>query len=129
MKTMSLDEFKAACLAQAPTNEQLVFRCPMCGTLQSGQDLINAGAGKTFEEVERYLGFSCIGRFTGAASPRAQQDGQPCNWTLGGLFKMHTLEVVTGDGKHHPHFDLATRSEAEAHWARAEGVQRGAKDA
>lgn len=129
MKTMSIDEFKAACVAQAPTNEKLVFRCPMCGTLQSGQDLINAGAGKTFEEIERYLGFSCIGRFTGAASPRAHQDGKPCNWTLGGLFKMHTLEVVTGDGKHHPHFDLATRSEAEAHWARTERDQPGAKDA
>lgn len=115
MKTMQLNEFHAACEAQAPSHDQIVFQCPMCGTLQSARDLIAAGAGTDFDAVERYLGFACIGRFTGAESPRSEPDGQPCNWTLGGLFQTHKLEVVTPDGKRHPHFELATREEADAH--------------
>lgn len=122
MKTMTLDEFHTACKAQAPSNDQIVFRCPMCKTLQTAADLIRAGAGKTFDEVETYLGFSCIGRFTGAGSPRKDPDGSPCNWTLGGLFRVHQFEVVTPDGEHHPRFELATREEAEQHRAaKAEG--------
>jgi len=114
---MTLDEFHAACMAQAPSNDLIVFRCPMCKTLQAAQDLITAGAGKTFDEVERYLGFSCLGRFTGAGSPRKEPDGKPCNWTLGGLFSLHRFEVITPDGKAHPRFALATKEEADAHRA------------
>lgn len=117
MKTMTLAEFQAACIAQARSHDQIVFRCPMCKTLQSGADLIRAGAGATFDEVERYLAFSCLGRFTGAPSPRKEPDGKPCNWTLGGLFTVHSLEVVTPDGKHHPRFDLASKEDADAHRA------------
>lgn len=117
MNTMTLAEFHAACKAQAPSHDQIVFRCPLCKTLQSGADLIRAGAGATFDEVERYLGFSCIGRFTGAPSPRAKPDGKPCDWTLGGLFRLHTFEVITPDGEHHPRFELATREEADQHRA------------
>ena len=115
MKTMMLSEFHEACKAQATSNDQIVFRCPMCKTLQSGADLIRAGAGATFDEVEKYLGFSCVGRFTGAGSPRKQPDGRPCNWTLGGLFHVHTFEVVTPDDKHHPRFELASKADADQH--------------
>jgi hypothetical protein len=117
MLTMTLDEFHAACMAQAPSSETIVMKCPMCGTLQAGRDLIDAGAGKDFDAVERYLGFSCVGRFTGATSPRKTPDGKPCNWTLGGLFSLHKLEVITPDGVRHPRFELATREEADAHRA------------
>lgn len=119
MITMTLDEFHAACKAQAKSAEQIVMKCPMCGTLQSALDLIAAGAGKDFDEIEGYLGFSCVGRFTGAPSPRKKQDGKPCNWTLGGLFSCHKFEVVTPDGKHHPRFELASLEEANQHRARA----------
>jgi hypothetical protein len=118
MNTMTLEEFHAACKAQAPSNDLIVFKCPTCSTLQSARDLISAGAGADFDAVQRYLGFSCIGRFTGAGSPRKEPDGQPCNWTLGGLFRTHRLEVVTPDGERHPQFELATHDEAEAHRAR-----------
>jgi hypothetical protein len=91
----------------------------MCQTLQSARDLIAAGAGSTFDDVQRSLGFSCVGRFTGAGSPRNVPDGNPCNWTLGGLFRVHQLEVVTPDGVKHPHFELASREEADAHRAKA----------
>lgn len=121
MKTLTLDEFQAACKAQAPSHDQIVFRCPMCGTLQSGVDLVAAGAGADFQAVERYLAFSCIGRFTGAESPRRKPDGSPCNWTLGGLLRTHKLEVVTADGMRHARFELATKDEADAHRAAQKG--------
>lgn len=125
MKTLTLDEFHAACKAQAPSAELIVFKCPMCGTLQTGRDLIAAGAGADLNAVERYLGFSCIGRFTNAGSPRGKPDGKPCDWSLGGLFQTHTMEVVTPDGKRHPRFELADHEEAAAHRATIEAVSTG----
>lgn len=119
MKTMTVAEFHAACKAQGvKSHEDTAMVCPMCGTVQSARDLIAAGAGADFDAVEKYLGFSCVGRFTGAVSPRKDRpDGQPCNWTLGGLFRTHKLEVVTPDGKHHPSFELATPEQAQQHAA------------
>ncbi len=115
MKRMTLEEFQAACMAQASRSELTTVKCPMCGTLQNALDFIAAGAGKDWDDVSRYLGFSCVGRFTGAESPRKQPDDQPCNWSLGGLFKTHRMVVVTPDGKEHPHFELASAEEATAH--------------
>lgn len=117
METVTLDEFIAKYKAQAPSNADVVFRCPMCKTLQSARDLIAAGAGTTFDDVEGYLGFSCVGRFQGGDAPRKVKDGKDCNWTLGGLFKVHELEVITPDGKRHPRFSLASPEEAAAHRA------------
>lgn len=118
MQTMTLDEFHTACKAQAPSALDIVFRCPMCQTLQCARDLIEAGAGADLDAVEQYLGFSCVGRFTSAPSPRPQPDGKPCDWTLGGLFSLHKFEVITPDGVRHPRFELATREDAQAHLAR-----------
>lgn len=116
MRQTTLDEFQAELKAQGVTShEHYAFVCPMCGTIQSAKDLIAAGAGENFEAVERLVGFSCVGRWTGAEGPRKAPDGKPCNWTLGGLLTLHTLEVVTPDGKTHPHFELATPEQAQAH--------------
>ena len=112
---MTVSEFHDALKAQGqPSHKSVLLKCPMCQTLQSAESLINAGAGDDFEAVEKYLGFSCVGRFTGASSPRKKPDGKPCNWTLGGLFQTHKLEVITPDGKRHPHFEVATAAEAQA---------------
>lgn len=62
------------------------FKCVHCGTSQSARDFIAAGLLK--EEIESYLGFSCIGRF---------DNSKGCDWTLGGLFQIHTLEVIFPD--------------------------------
>ncbi len=70
MQTMTLSEFKAAVQAQGVPHEHIAMKCPMCGTIQSGADLIAAGAGADFDAVEKYVAFSCVGRFTGAGSPR-----------------------------------------------------------
>ena len=118
MKTMTIEEYHAALRAQGTNDRaELVVICPMCGTAQTGSDLIRAGAGETFDEIEKYLGFSCVGRFTGANSPRKSPDGKPCNWTLGGLLQLHKLEVVAPDGEKHPRFEVATPEQAQAHWA------------
>ena len=95
MKTMTLEEYEAAIKAQGVPVEDVKFQCPRCKTLQSANDLIQAGAGKNLGEVEKYLAFSCVGRWDEAVG---------CDWTLGGLFQMHELEVATPDGKHHPRF-------------------------
>jgi len=115
MKTLTLDEFHQACRAQGVPSEDIAVVCPMCGTVQSCRDLVAAGAGADIDAVRAILGFNCVGRYTGAPGPRHSHDGKPCNWTLGGLFKLHTLEIVTPDGLHHPIFELATPEQAQAH--------------
>jgi hypothetical protein len=84
------------------------FVCPMCNTPQSAEDFYAAGFKRGTGEVNKYLGFSCIGRFTGKGpAKRASIVREGCDWTLGGLFQLHEVEIVTEDGKHCPHFDIA----------------------
>lgn len=96
MQTMTVSQFHESLRAQGVARrEDIAFTCSSCGTVQSAQSLINAGAGETFEDVERFLGFSCVGRWTNAGP---HKDGTPpgsgCDWTLGGLFKFHPIEVI-----------------------------------
>lgn len=115
-RRITLDELHAELRAQGVSaREHFAFRCVCCGTIQSGTSLMRAGAGATFDDVERWLGFSCVGRFTNAG-PRKKDDppGRGCDWTLGGFFTIHKLEVVTPDGKACPLFEPATPDEAQA---------------
>jgi hypothetical protein len=116
-RELTLAQFRAEVALQELPREDNAFVCPLCGCIQSARDLIGVGAGADFEAVRGYVGFSCVGRFTGAGSARKQADGRPCDWTLGGLFQLHDLEVITPDGGHHPHFELATPEQAQAHAA------------
>lgn len=123
MNTMTIEEFHAALNAQGVPLIHCAFRCPMCKTVQSAFDLLEVGAAKSMDEVEKYLAFSCIGRFTNAGPHRKwSPSGKGCDWTLGGLFKIHTFEVVTEDGERHPRFELATPEEAQAHYKKAREV-------
>lgn len=117
MKQQTLAEYHETLKAQGVPKEHLAMRCPMCGTIQSANDLIKAGAGKDFDDVERFLGFSCLGRFTHQKPPPNIKDGSQvgCNWTLGGLFRLHKLEVITPDGEKHPRFEPCTPQEAQSH--------------
>jgi len=72
------------------------FVCPACKTVQSIQDLLRAGVKK--EDVDGYMAFSCIGRFT---------KDKGCDWTLGGLFQIHTLEVELENGHKRAVFEFA----------------------
>lgn len=124
MKTLTLEQFHQACEDQGVLHPDIAVVCPMCGTVQSARDLVKAGAGPVLEVMQKILGFNCVGRYTGAPEPRHQPDGKPCNWSLGGFFKTHTLEVVTTDGKRWPVFEPATPEQAQAHarWATTEGA-------
>ena len=116
MKTMTVEEFREQIRAQAPSSVQACFVCPMCGTVQNMIDLIRAGAGETEDDVSKYIGFSCVGRFTHHKPPPQEKGSQSgCNWTLGGVLQLHKFEVVTDDGVRHPHFDLATPGQAAVH--------------
>ena len=95
MQTMTVNEFEMALKTQEVPIEEVTFRCPMCKTLQSAKDLINAEVGANLDEVEKYLAFSCVGRW---------DKNKGCNWTLGGLLQIHELEILTKDGKKHPRF-------------------------
>lgn len=114
LEQITLEEFRKRLKAQGVPRLHFAFKCPMCGTAQSAYTLIQEGAGETFKDVEKFLGFSCVGRWTGAKSPRKEPDGEPCNWTLGGLLHTHNLEVLTEDGEVHPRFEIASPEEAQA---------------
>lgn len=118
MRQITVEEFHGELRAQGVSGpEHLAFRCPRCRTIQSARDLIVAGAGADFEAVERVLAFSCVGRWTGAGPARTAPDGMPCDWTLGGLFRLHELEVVTPEGERCPRFEPVSPAEAQAHEA------------
>lgn len=73
--------------------KQWKFKCVQCGQSQCLQDFIDAGV----KEPENYVYFSCIGRYV---------VGRGCDWTLGGLFQIHKMEVEF-DGKRIPVFEMA----------------------
>lgn len=111
MKTMTHEEFLAEArrrFGEDPKKWKVV--CPACGTVQSIQQFIDAGV--SAEDISSCFAFSCIGRFTkqGDAGITAHHRNQPwdkgCNWTLGGLLRIHTLEVVI-DGHNRMTFELA----------------------
>jgi hypothetical protein len=113
---ITVAEFRDRMMAQGVSSQNhTALICPACQTVQSITDHIKAGA--TPDEAERAIGFACVGRRTNAGPPRKKPDGKPCNWSLGGLFQIHELTVVTEDGKKHPRFAFATPEQAQAHEA------------
>jgi hypothetical protein len=123
MRRITLQQFQEELIGQGVwSSDHFAFRCPMCGTIQSAADLIAAGAGADFDAVQKYLAYSCVGRFTGKKlHADSRRDAVGCDWTLGGLFRTHVLEVIDEDGGIHPRFEPATPVDAQAH-ARAKGA-------
>jgi hypothetical protein len=116
MTRLTHDEVTALFQAQGVSSHRhYAVKCVACETVQSMQSLVDAGCDPN--EVQRYFGFSCVGRWKGAASPFTDADklikGEGCNWTLGGLFHIHKFEVVDEEGKGHPMFEIATPLEAQ----------------
>lgn len=117
MRTITVSQFHAEIEAQGVANghRDYAFKCPICHTVQSMNSLVKAGCPAS--KVDNYIGFSCEGRFTEAGpwedTPKRRKV-RGCDWTLGGLFKLHELEVVTSDGDKHPRFEIATPEEAQA---------------
>lgn len=109
MRTLTQDELIAEMRARHGEDaKQWKFVCPMCKTPQCANDFYAAGFKPGTGEVNKYLGFSCIGRFTNAGEhKKGTPPGKGCNWTLGGLFQIHELEVILPDGKKSPCMEIA----------------------
>jgi hypothetical protein len=126
MKTITLTEFHAALAAQGVPREQFAMKCPVCSTVQTlgefrkavaaaSPEHLRAYFGKTTIEPELHFGFDCIGRVTGTGPwVKDEAPGRGCNWSLGGFFKAHVLEVTVADGTAQPIFEPATPEEARA---------------
>ncbi len=123
MERITIDELHSRFKAQGVSaREHIAFKCINCGTVQSMASLAKAGC--PADETEKYVGFSCEGRFSNAGpwpgdknkteKAKARRKIRGCDWTLGGLFRLHHVEVVNADGKPEPIFDIATPDDAQA---------------
>jgi hypothetical protein len=114
---IDVPEFHRRLKAQGVSaNRHMALVCPMCGTVQSMASLVAAGAAP--EKAERLIGFSCEGRLTGAGpwanKPSAKRRAmRGCDWSLGGLFRIHKLEVIDGTDVC-PRFEVASAEQAQA---------------
>ncbi|MBL0319657.1 MAG: hypothetical protein IPP74_10290 [Alphaproteobacteria bacterium] len=86
--------------------KEWVYKCPMCETNQTANDLMREGVNK--EKVLDYLGFSCIGRFKEKTESafngnKKKMKGKGCDYTLGGLIALPGV-IVHSDGKKHKRF-------------------------
>lgn len=76
------------------------FKCPNCGHIQTVNDFVINGF------PQDAVTTNCIGRY--------KKDDGGCDWTLGGLLKIHNQSVLK-DGIVFPVFEMATLEEA-AQW-------------
>lgn len=117
-RMIELSSFYTLMKAQEVPRQHVAFVCPMCKVVQSMASIAVAcethQVDVAFDNVELSIGFSCLGRFIDAPSPRKDPDGEPCNWTLGGLLQTHRLVVDLEDGKLRPVFVPATPEDAQA---------------
>jgi len=113
MRSITLDQFKEELKAQGVPRVHLAFKCPICKTIQSMASLMLVGAGKSDEQVEGFIGFSCVGWWTNAGPGHGAEPGKGCDWTLGGFLHLHELEVITPDGVRNPRFELASAEQAK----------------
>lgn len=114
MRTISLEDYIAELKLQGVSREHAASVCPVCKTVQSLESLMATGKFESHEDAGSSEAFSCIGRFTGAGPHRAGIDGRGCDWTLGGFFRLHTLEVLDESGTKHMRFEPATKEQAQA---------------
>ncbi|KKL08835.1 hypothetical protein LCGC14_2571850 [marine sediment metagenome] len=82
------------------------FICPSCKNVQSAEmirqhnpQIIDDDSLKRLHE--QFVYFNCEGRLN---------DKYGCNWSLGGLFRIHKTEIILDDGSYHPVFEFHTKS-------------------
>lgn len=109
MKIIDIDEFMEEAKKRfGPDKKKWKFVCPVCKTAQTAYDLLAVGVQK--DKISEYIGFSCIGRWTDAGSfydKKRSPIAVGCDWTLGGLLRIHEIEIRKKDGSTFPIFDLA----------------------
>lgn len=91
-----------------------LFVCPMCKHVQNGLEF-EARTDLSRTEIEKVLGFSCVGRYLTTQEPKKPQGkgsfpikmkGGGCDWTLGGLFTMNKIVVINSKGEATPMFEF-----------------------
>ena len=117
VETITIQEAHRRMAAQGVGHQRhYAFRCPICDTVQSMASLVKAGADK--DQVHKFIAFSCEGRFSDAGpfstKGKRRKDVRGCDWTLGGLFKLHKLEISYDDGTTMPSFEIVGPEEAQA---------------
>lgn len=86
---MTLDEWKILGLTLYGADQMnWKFQCPCCGFVQTANDYRSAGS------PEGAVAFSCVGRWSGAKREAFGEGEGPCNYSGGGLFRMHKLTVA-----------------------------------
>lgn len=99
MKTMTVKEWRARGEALYGKNErEWKFRCVKCGNVQSAVLVDERNPEQIGQIKSNWIYFACEGRKTA---------GVGCDWSLGGLFTIHKLEVIDERGRRHPAFEFA----------------------
>jgi len=80
-----------------PDPKEWRFRCPACRGVQSIAQVLRDNRSFVMDDVKGWIYYSCSGRYTKSG----------CDWTLGGLMRIHRLEVVEPDGSVVPVFEFA----------------------
>lgn len=105
-RRMTVHEWRAkATRLFGPDPKKWRFRCVRCGNVQSFESVIEHnpalapkdGEAEGDSRIWRWINFACEGRHT---------EGRGCDWTLGGLFQIHTLEIIDESGTIHPSFEF-----------------------
>lgn len=79
------------------------FVCPICGHIQSIKSVLEHNPSLNPEDIQKWIHYSCEGR---------ANEGQGCYWTLGGIFKIHKVEI-SYLGKDIPSFEFAKEGLSE----------------
>lgn len=79
------------------------FKCVSCGHIQSIGSVLDNNP--SLKDVLDWIYQNCEGRYT---------KGHGCDWSLGGLFTMHLIEVVDDDGSRFATFEFADKSVMDA---------------
>lgn len=80
------------------------FKCPSCGHVQSTGEVLQRHPTLDRNSIKEWIYFNCEGRQWACKGKKPQLG---CDWTLGGLFQIHKVEVVTPDGKSIQAFEFA----------------------
>lgn len=85
-----------------PEFKKWKFVCVKCGNIQSIESMLEHNPNLEEKDLRNSVYFNCEGRLT---------DKIGCDWSLGGLFKIHQTEVKLPDGDFVPVFDFSMKGE------------------
>jgi len=91
VKIIQYDEWKAEAIKLFGKKARFWrFKCPQCGHIQSIDSVLTHNPQLPEADIRKWINYSCEGRFT----PKFG-----CDWTLGGLFQIHKIEVIFTDSE------------------------------